>query len=71
MGKYIKLSLILNSGKVTKLSIQEEDLRILVDSFIKHEQTKTCIEVSKYNQKTEQWSDCFINVNDISIIDLD
>lgn len=69
MGNFVKLSLILNSGKVTKLSIQEDDFKTLIDAFVKHEQK--CVEVSKYNQKTEDWSDCFINVNDISIIDLD
>lgn len=65
----VKMSLILNSGKVTKLTIQENDFHVLIDSFIKHEQKR--VELSKLNQKTEKWSSCFINVDDISLIDLD
>lgn len=65
----VKMSLILNSGKVTKLTIQEDDFKELADAFIKHDQKR--IEVSKLNQKSEEWSTCFINVDDISLIDLD
>jgi hypothetical protein len=33
-GEYVKVSLIQKSGKVTKMSINENDLSILTDGFL-------------------------------------
>lgn len=71
MENFVKLSLILNSGKVTKLSIEQEDFDKLTKTFIEGGWDREAVKVTKRNLKDGSESDCYINIGDISIIDLD
>lgn len=66
--KWTKVTLILKSGKVTKMNILDGDVHPLIKNFTQG--IRDVMEITKSDFSNETESSCFIRTDDISIIDL-